>query len=1178
MKQKLLLWMVTVLFAMPVNAGNVTREQARQKAQAFLREQGVEGQVISAESSAARTRLASSGEDPCYYVFNAGQHEGFVIVAGDDMVPEVLGYSTSGELDMDNMPLGMQMLLDGLEEQIRFMRANHISSMKPMAKGAVSPLVKTGWAQLSPYNQQMPQYTTSERCATGCVATAMAQAMSVFRYPDATKAKIDGYSYTQPSTGKKKSVDPVSSGSKIDWGNILNTYTGSENSNAKNAIAKLMLYCGTAIGSLFDNETQAAMSKVAPALKNIFGYSSTVSYKDKKQDKFSDAQWNDLVYNELAAGRPVILAGKIADSRTAPGHAFICDGYDGNGRFHINWGWANKSDAYFLLNMLQPSSVGTGGSSGNFKYEQEAIVGITHDGSTPSTTVYLTVTNFTLANTVRTFEAVTKNDVLSYGPLDFKMDYTNKSGVACSFDLNIGVWKDGTFQEYFYNDNQYRVLPEIPNNSSGDWSTVSNTYKPGNSSIKCFSEKGTYTLKPVSRKHGTSTWYLCDGADQHFITGVVSSSNTLTLTVTGETTPVNPGGGVTAQERELMGLAIENQRTNVEALKATVRDYQDAMYTKQSLLDELRTRYQTLKQRMAILADRATLYDLAQYASVISSDITAFDTYVGKYPDEAEAIVSKGLNACNTYLRDLEQLSSKLSEMEVLFAKMSTKADYDQLTALLGENDAKIVTLDGIASIVLDVNNAETKLSAYKQTLESLEKLYDQLKEALMKEIDKKDDVEKRNLTMQECAQQLAQIETRLSELLEGADMAKDNLAKLNHVLLRQQTVLESLDKKMMELTEKLNASGLSEELQKPLTEIYGMLVAQRGQLAELLDQLAQWLEANPSVDPNLLTAYAGQLNQLKAELLEAATLKELEALSPKVQELYTIVGALAESEIVIYDKLKERLEAQDAWYVDANALGKAIDELSERIDETVKQAEKEKQLLEEKRAAYLATADSLLAELAKIEERIEQSNAKDTYEKLLTFYQKVNETHGLMTEIQELLINTVLTEEQCNAFQERLNELLIPIKDQVTELYSPPYMHLDALTQYIKALQQVLQQAKDELGKATTMDELTAVEELVAQSEAVIYELNPTVDQFIQSLNEIDWDAEISKFDQSYQQLSQLKTEIEDVITAVSPITVGGLRVVSCTDIKGRPAHPRQKGFVILRLSDGSVRKVYNP
>ena len=138
--------------------------------------------------------------------------------------------------------------------------------------------------------------------------------------------------------------------------------------------------------------------------------------------------------------------------------------------------------------------------------------------------------------------------------------------------------------------------------------------------------------------------------------------------------------------------------------------------------------------------------------------------------------------------------------------------------------------------------------------------------------------------------------------------------------------------------------------------------------------------------------------------------------------------------------------------------------------------------------------------------------------------------------------------------------------------------MHLDALTQYIKALQQVLQQAKDELGKATTMDELTAVEELVAQSEAVIYELNPTVDQFIQSLNEIDWDAEISKFDQSYQQLSQLKTEIEDVITAVSPITVGGLRVVSCTDIKGRPAHPRQKGFVILRLSDGSVRKVYNP
>ncbi len=1180
MKQKLLLWMVTVLFAMPVNAGNVTREQARQKAQAFLREQGVEGQVISAESSAARTRLASSGEDPCYYVFNAGQHEGFVIVAGDDMVPEVLGYSTSGELDMDNMPLGMQMLLDGLEEQIRFMRANHISSMKPMAKGAVSPLVKTGWAQLSPYNQQMPQYSTSERCATGCVATAMAQAMSVFRYPDATKAKIDAYSYTQPSTGKKKTVDPVSSGSKIDWGNILNTYTGSENSNAKNAIAKLMLYCGTAIGSLFDNETQAAVSRVAPALKNIFGYSSSVAYKDKKADKFSDTQWNDLVYNEVAAGRPVVLAGKIADLRTAPGHAFICDGYDGNGRFHINWGWSNKSDGYFLLNMLQPPTVGTGGSSGNYKYEQEAVVGITHDGSTPTTNVFLTVTNFTMASTVRTFNAVTKNDVSSFGPLDFKIDFTNKSGMAASFDLNIGVWKDGTFQEYFYNDNQYRVLPEIANNSGGDWSTVSNLYKPGNAGVKCFSENGTYILKPVSRKHGTNTWYLCAGADKHYITGVVSG-NTLTLAVTGETAPVNPGGGVTAQERDLMGLAIENQRTTVEALKATVRDHQDAMNAKLERLEELKARYQLLKQRMTALADRATLYDLTQYANLITSDLNVFDQYVGSYPGDAESLISEGLGSCRTYLNDLNQLSKKLSELEVLFAKMATKADYDQISTLLGENDAKIVTFDGIASIGLNVNDAETKLSAYETTLVSLEKLYDQLKDRVMEEIEKKDDVEKRNLTMQECSQQLAQIETRLNELLEGSEMAKDNLAKLNHVLLRQQSAMDSMTGKLDRLIDKLkdNAELISGERLDLLSDELTKLSEPNAHLAQQLESLSLWLEANPAIDSDLLANYAEQLKQLKAELQEAATLKELEILSPKVLELFTTVGSLSESETVIYEKLKTWLEAQDEWYKEANAFDKALDELSERIDEAIKQTAMEKQLLEETRTAYLATADSLLAELAKIEERIELSNINETLEKETTAINKINQIIGLVRELRQLLENTVLTEEQRQAFASRLDELVKPHEEWLNGSFYPPHTdNADMYIQVINNLKQILQQAKEDIGKATTMDELAAVEDAFTKSEGVLIDLGPTVDELISSVDGVDFDALIAEIDQFDQQLSQLKTEIEDVITAVSPITVGGLRVVSCTDIKGRPAHPRQKGFVILRLSDGSVRKVYNP
>ena len=59
-----------------------------------------------------------------------------------------------------------------------------------------------------------------------------------------------------------------------------------------------------------------------------------------------------MLYEELSSGRPVLYSG----SKNMSGHEFVCDGYDGNGMFHINWGWNGLSNGYFLLNVLDPDT------------------------------------------------------------------------------------------------------------------------------------------------------------------------------------------------------------------------------------------------------------------------------------------------------------------------------------------------------------------------------------------------------------------------------------------------------------------------------------------------------------------------------------------------------------------------------------------------------------------------------------------------------------------------------------------------------------------------------------------------------------------------------------------------------------------------------------------------------
>lgn len=332
-----------------------------------------------------------SGQDKLLYVFNAGA-KGFVIVAGDDVVAPVLGYSTQSNFNAANQAPNLRKWLEGYKSQIRYAVAEKLEATpeiqnqwavyqtgknpKNLAKAtaSVNPLVQTTWDQ-SPYYNDLAPYDSAQndRSVTGCVATAMAQIMKYWNHP----AKGSGFhTYNHSKYGTLSA----------NFGATTYQWTAMPNavSSANAAVATLMYHCGVSVDMEYspqvsgawvieDSPTPSANSEVA--LKTYFGYKSTLQGVERKN--FTQSQWISMLKTELDASRPILYDG----FGTGGGHAFICDGYDANDFFHFNWGWGGYFDGFFMVDALNPGGTGTGGGTGGYNSGQQAVIGIE-----PSTT------------------------------------------------------------------------------------------------------------------------------------------------------------------------------------------------------------------------------------------------------------------------------------------------------------------------------------------------------------------------------------------------------------------------------------------------------------------------------------------------------------------------------------------------------------------------------------------------------------------------------------------------------------------------------------------------------------------------------------------------------------------------------------------------------------------------
>jgi len=363
MKKIHLLLFVGLLSATIANAGRVTEQEALQKAQQFMK-----GKVMRPVMSRSLTRVQSVKEDCAFYIFNAEDQGGYVIISADDRTDAVLGYSDTGAIDIDNMPENLRWWLLGYAEQIKAMSNDMPLTKTRTTRGtmsAISPLIQTKWDQYKPYNLQCPEYEM-EKCVTGCTSTALAQVMYYHKWPTSCPA-IPAY-----VTKSLKISLPELPATSFKWDLMKTSYDYSAVGDAENAVAELLRYCGQANEIDYTTTGSAASLKINVMI-NTFGYSKNM--RSLYRGNYTDSHWESLIYEELSNQRPVLYCGNAdPDSSIKEGHQFICDGYDGNGKFHINWGWGGRCDGYYLLSACNPEDEGKPNGF-KFNIDQLAITG-----------------------------------------------------------------------------------------------------------------------------------------------------------------------------------------------------------------------------------------------------------------------------------------------------------------------------------------------------------------------------------------------------------------------------------------------------------------------------------------------------------------------------------------------------------------------------------------------------------------------------------------------------------------------------------------------------------------------------------------------------------------------------------------------------------------------------------
>jgi len=515
-KRQCILFSLLLLTFFQIQANPITETEALQLATNFhqLRSPSKlrSADVLKLVWQATGFGLRSASES-AFFIYNIGENQGFVIVSGEDAAKTILGYADEGCFNSENMPENLKNWLNFYQQEIDALRNTALTAsaaaseqVSTVAAGitAVAPLLGgIKWNQTDPYNLLCPwDLTASSHTLAGCVAVAMSQIMDYYKWP----VKGTGtHSYTDAKYGLQ-SVD--FSKTTYDWSNMQDSYSSTATAQQDTAVATLIYQSGVAVDMSYSlTASTSSISKAAEAFVSYFGFDTDIHRYDRQF--YSDLEWKALIKRELDIKRPILFSARSDEG----GHAFVCDGYDSNNLFHINWGWGGYSNGYFELSALSSNNPGISGATGGFCYDQSILAGI-HKADAVNKTSY----QFEIYNTG-----------LTPSPNSISNVKSKKFDITFGF-ANFGTSFTGKFAIGYFNDNEWNLLKESTSNATLATGTGYGAYTfSGISSPQ--TANTTFKLYALYKASDSTTWSVMHGTHDlnNSLILIVADNNTATI-------------------------------------------------------------------------------------------------------------------------------------------------------------------------------------------------------------------------------------------------------------------------------------------------------------------------------------------------------------------------------------------------------------------------------------------------------------------------------------------------------------------------------------------------------------------------------------------------------------------------------------------------------------------------
>ncbi len=353
MMKKLFVLCLMCLVGVNASADRIGLSKAREIARQYVRN-GAEPTLVRPVNERRMVRRKLAGEEvQSYYVFSRGQNEGFVIVAGNDNLPELIGYCDHGDFEYDKMPVQLQEMLECFAiaaekvDSVAEAEGRNTEVAKVIRKAAgtkdIAPLMSSHWHQSGPYNDLCPRLKSNNNLAlTGCVATAASQIIYYWRQDlsDRTKYNTPTYGY---GDAPAKAEYMIPSGTPLKWDLMKDSYNGSEPAEYKKAVATLVATVGMSGWLTYGSSTAGQIADQVQVFSGQFGMNGgVVTWRGNNQ-----AGWEKMIISDLELGRPILYAGVHPSDG---GHAVVIDGYRlKDNLFHFNFGWGGQGDGYYTV-------------------------------------------------------------------------------------------------------------------------------------------------------------------------------------------------------------------------------------------------------------------------------------------------------------------------------------------------------------------------------------------------------------------------------------------------------------------------------------------------------------------------------------------------------------------------------------------------------------------------------------------------------------------------------------------------------------------------------------------------------------------------------------------------------------------------------------------------------------